>query len=116
MGNQNDIVSCKHQPKQPTSILSKFLHTKRNITTNTNSKSTTNDSFIIKRIQQNRDIDNDTVQSTLDQRRVVFVSLIGLYTSWKKVPPTILYTALLLIPLKKCWIYEPSEYINELKT
>eukprot|EP01084_Bolivina_argentea_P115843 205933_1 len=93
-------MSCTSQPKSPKSpysMLSKFLQsinikrTSTSTTTGSKNKPPSNDSFIIKHLHQNQDIDNDAVQSTLDQRRVVFVSLIGLYTSWKKVPPSILY-------------------------
>eukprot|EP01084_Bolivina_argentea_P242210 406398_1 len=41
---------------------------------------------------------------SMDQRRVVFVSLYGLFQTYLKCPPHILYSALLVLPIKKEWI------------
>eukprot|EP01083_Nonionella_stella_P086120 239027_1 len=51
---------------------------------------------------------------SLDIRRIVFVSLFGFYHTWKRCPLHILYTCLLLMPLKRKWIYSPSKYRHEL--
>eukprot|EP01084_Bolivina_argentea_P241586 405523_1 len=40
------------------------------------------------------------------QKRVIFVSLMGLYQSWKSCPSTILYSSIFLLPLQKQWIYQ----------
>jgi len=50
-----------------------------------------------------------------DKRRIVFVSLIGLFKSYKQCPSHILYTSLLVLPLKKKWIYNPNRYQKELQ-
>eukprot|EP01083_Nonionella_stella_P021669 60031_1 len=38
---------------------------------------------------------------SVDKRRAVFVSLSGLYRTWRQCPPYILYTALFVLPLKR---------------
>lgn len=50
-----------------------------------------------------------------DKRRIVFISLIGLFKSYKQCPTHILYTSLLLLPLKRKWIYNPNRYQKELQ-
>eukprot|EP01083_Nonionella_stella_P160493 524778_1 len=45
-----------------------------------------------------------------DQRRLVFVSLIGLFRSWKSVSLPSMCSALLLMPLHRQCIYEPYKY------
>eukprot|EP01084_Bolivina_argentea_P164109 285353_1 len=52
------------------------------------------------------------------EKRVVFISLIGLYRSWKfkNIPPLTMNDCLLLVPMKQIWIYQPSKYENELRT
>lgn len=56
---------------------------------------------------------NDTVLN--DERRIVFVSLVGLFRSYKQCPSHVLFTCLLVLPLKKKWIYNPSRYQSELE-
>eukprot|EP00485_Elphidium_margaritaceum_P005925 CAMPEP_0202695810 /NCGR_PEP_ID=MMETSP1385-20130828/9293_1 /ASSEMBLY_ACC=CAM_ASM_000861 /TAXON_ID=933848 /ORGANISM="Elphidium margaritaceum" /LENGTH=325 /DNA_ID=CAMNT_0049351887 /DNA_START=185 /DNA_END=1162 /DNA_ORIENTATION=+ len=51
-----------------------------------------------------------------DQRRLVFVSLIGLYTSWKKCPASVLSDAIFVLPLKRRWIYQPKKYKHQIHT
>eukprot|EP01083_Nonionella_stella_P091895 257013_1 len=48
-------------------------------------------------------------------KRVIFISLIGLVLSYKRCPPHVLYSSLLLMPLKRKWIYS-SKYVTELTT
>ena len=50
-----------------------------------------------------------------DKRRIVFISLIGLFKSYKQCPSHILYTCLLVLPLKRKWIYNPNRYQRELQ-
>eukprot|EP01083_Nonionella_stella_P034643 94786_1 len=75
------------------------------------STSHSKDSFIINHHHKNKT--NDSIQ--LDERRLVFVSLPGLYASWCRVPSILLYTSLLIMPLKRAWILQPSKYIPELQ-
>lgn len=42
----------------------------------------------------------------LDPRRVVFVSLLGLYRTYMNTPTFILYSCLIILPLKRSWLYE----------
>jgi len=55
-----------------------------------------------------------SIHSTENQidlrKRVIFVSLMGLYQSWKNVPSTILYSSIFLLPLKKQWVYSSEKY------
>ena len=54
-------------------------------------------------------------EDTIDRRRVVFISLSGLYKSYKQCPSHVLYTSLMILPLKRSWIYNPSRYAKQLK-
>eukprot|EP01084_Bolivina_argentea_P184702 318539_1 len=51
--------------------------------------------------------------NSLDSRRIVFVSLIGLFQTYKQCPLYMLYTAIFILPLKKEWLYNLSKYINK---
>eukprot|EP01083_Nonionella_stella_P006711 19443_1 len=75
------------------------------------SPSTQDDSFIIQFAKNN----NGRTQSTdVCPKRVIFISLIGLYQSYQQCPPHVLRSALLILPLKKEWIHSPSQYVTEL--
>ena len=50
--------------------------------------------------------------SLLDPRRVVFVSLLGLYRTWMNTPTFILYSCLIILPLKRSWLYETENNSN----
>mmetsp|Transcript_17541 Transcript_17541/g.28003 ORF Transcript_17541/g.28003 Transcript_17541/m.28003 type:complete len:279 (+) Transcript_17541:41-877(+) len=50
------------------------------------------------------------------QRRVVFVSFIGLYSTWSECPASVLYPAIFILPLKRRWIFEPTKYQQEFQT
>eukprot|EP01083_Nonionella_stella_P015573 43578_1 len=73
------------------------------------------DAFIINHHRNNKMQDSLLSIDSLDQRRLVFVNLCGLYQSWRRVPSILLYTSLLILPLKKEWIARPSKYIAELQ-
>ena len=49
---------------------------------------------------------------SLDPRRVVFVSLVGFYRTWQHVPTYILYSCLIILPLKRSWL-NPSDGADE---
>eukprot|EP01083_Nonionella_stella_P069731 186095_1 len=72
--------------------------------------------FIIKHLQNNKQIDGSIDIENFDQRRLVFVSLIGAYQTWKQCPSVSLYTALFLVPLKRDWLYNPTRYGEELNS
>eukprot|EP01083_Nonionella_stella_P240853 841572_1 len=78
-------------------------------------KSTSNkySNFIVKHNQSCSNKLTDTYY--LDQKRVVFISLNGLYETFDKCPSIVLYSAICLMPLKRKWIYKPKKYINEMK-
>eukprot|EP01083_Nonionella_stella_P011803 33485_1 len=97
MGNQlANGAQCKHP-------LHKALFT--------NNSTKPNDEFVI---HQLRDDDAQTIES-LDVRRLVFINLPGLYNSWHRVPCSLLYIALFLVPLKRKWLHQPSTLANELQ-
>eukprot|EP01083_Nonionella_stella_P143337 445362_1 len=87
----------------------------------TNKKKKTHDQqpeqFIIEFNHQTSDVhiidECKELESCVDIRRVVFVSLHGLYKTWKKCPPHVLYSALLIMPLRREWIYDHSKYHDE---
>eukprot|EP01083_Nonionella_stella_P209570 759550_1 len=72
--------------------------------------------FIIKHFQNNTHTDTSIDVESLDQRRVVFISLLGIYQTWRRVPSVILYSSIFLMPLKRQWIYKPSQFEKELKS
>eukprot|EP00484_Ammonia_sp_Unknown_P025714 CAMPEP_0197033740 /NCGR_PEP_ID=MMETSP1384-20130603/12064_1 /TAXON_ID=29189 /ORGANISM="Ammonia sp." /LENGTH=318 /DNA_ID=CAMNT_0042463589 /DNA_START=61 /DNA_END=1017 /DNA_ORIENTATION=+ len=78
------------------------------------------DRFIVQYSSQQRakEIARQTVSAAnkhVDQRRVVFISLLGLYQTWKQCPPYLLYSALVIIPMKSSWIYRPRKHKEELR-
>eukprot|EP00483_Globobulimina_turgida_P001078 UN01080 len=91
---------------------SKEIQNVRNSTENQHSED-----FIIKlHRQQKRNgiIQNSKDELLSDQRRVVFLSLIGLYQTWSICPTHILYSSIFILPIKKNWIYSPQKYKNEI--
>eukprot|EP01083_Nonionella_stella_P153882 494986_1 len=68
--------------------------------------------FIIK-FNKTNSIDNHLA---LCCKRVIFISLTGLYHTYMKCPSHVLYSALLILPLKKQWVYSPSNHMNELQS
>eukprot|EP01083_Nonionella_stella_P021951 60725_1 len=58
------------------------------------------------------DLTNEWMVS--DQRRLVFISCLGLYKTWSQCPAAMLYSAIFVLPLKRRWIYEPKRYQDEL--
>eukprot|EP00485_Elphidium_margaritaceum_P019185 CAMPEP_0202731142 /NCGR_PEP_ID=MMETSP1385-20130828/186996_1 /ASSEMBLY_ACC=CAM_ASM_000861 /TAXON_ID=933848 /ORGANISM="Elphidium margaritaceum" /LENGTH=281 /DNA_ID=CAMNT_0049397425 /DNA_START=34 /DNA_END=879 /DNA_ORIENTATION=+ len=54
------------------------------------------------------------VNILLEERRLVFVSVIGLYNSWKQCATHLLFPAIVLLPMKRCWIYKPKKYTEEI--
>ena len=95
--------------------ISKFKHRKKKFIHKFNhSNNKSNHPFIKKLAQLNKN--QITNLSSFDQRRIVFISLNGLYQTWKNCPLYILYTAILIMPLKREWIYEPYKYKQELST
>eukprot|EP01083_Nonionella_stella_P191791 709607_1 len=126
MGNKP--VGCDIWDSEPTKIptklknhktarLSKILKSK--FTTHkpkTNTTNSNNNNFIISYTQNNHINDTTIDYKSLDQRRLVFVSLLGLYQSWKRVPTVLLYSSIFMLPLKKKWILQYSKNKNELET
>ena len=78
-----------------------------------NNKILSNTDFILKynKFEENKIKDINL----LDQRRVIFISLIGLYTTWKNCPSIILYSAIFLLPLNQKWIYNPTKYKKDIQ-
>eukprot|EP01084_Bolivina_argentea_P176410 305290_1 len=75
---------------------------------------THNDDFIINHSKKNRANDLTDIK-TFDERRKVFISLLGLYQSWQNCPSNVLYSAIFILPLKSRWIHSPTKYITELQ-
>eukprot|EP01083_Nonionella_stella_P233157 821819_1 len=106
------ILDQKSQKNKKWSWLkSRTIKTNKNNTFDQNT-----DDFIIEYNKTNAMNNNKIDIKSLDQRRVVFISLIGLYQSWRECPSFVLYSAILLLPLKKEWLYNPVKYINEIKS
>eukprot|EP01084_Bolivina_argentea_P241136 404892_1 len=84
--------------------------------TSTNKLKCSKNDFMIKYFQNNKQNDQHVVQSGLDDRRIVFVSLFGLCSTWKTVPSVALYTALIVLPLKSKWIQNPNKFYDSLNS
>eukprot|EP00483_Globobulimina_turgida_P004353 UN04362 len=74
-------------------------------------KKATKEEFILKYNALNQNLIDNV---TFDKRRVVFVSFIGLFKTWRNCPSLVLYTSLFILPLKEKWIYEPAKYKQEI--
>eukprot|EP01083_Nonionella_stella_P030074 82570_1 len=79
----------------------------------TKSTKTNRDHFFLNYLHSKTNTDDGLNHSDPDPRRVVFVSVLGLYLTWKQCPPYMLYTALCVMPLKRQWIYSPSKYQHD---
>eukprot|EP01083_Nonionella_stella_P312179 1115726_1 len=101
MGNKYNCMHSALQIEQPTVNIS---------------SSKTNDAFIINHHRNNTVNDPSSSLDALSHKRVIFISLIGLYQSYKKCPAHILYSSLLIMPLKKEWIQYPSQYMELLRS
>eukprot|EP01084_Bolivina_argentea_P072101 130951_1 len=77
------------------------------------------DQFVIElnHYQQEHGIINNISQQNIIlgelQRRIVFVSALGLYETYLFCPASILYSAIFILPIKKKWIYYPEQCKNE---
>eukprot|EP01083_Nonionella_stella_P037001 100910_1 len=47
-----------------------------------------------------------------DDRRLVFVSLVGLFQTYQNCPPHMLHSALFVLPIKRDWLYHISHCTN----
>ena len=79
--------------------------------------SSSNDQFFIKFDREQRGNNGKSINDLVlnDQRRIVWISLLGLYNSWKQCPSVILYSSIFLLPLKQKWIYSPIKYQQEIQ-
>ena len=75
-------------------------------------KTKSSENFILEHNKLNNNTINDL--SLYDEKRLVFVSLIGLFQTWNKCPSFLLYSALFILPLKKQWIYNPNKHRDEI--
>eukprot|EP01084_Bolivina_argentea_P161542 281208_1 len=75
-----------------------------------NNQTRNNTEHFIIAFNQNQTSD---LSNNCDLRRIVFVSLHGLFKTWKQCPSHILFSAIVVMPLRKDWIYKPSKYRNE---
>eukprot|EP01084_Bolivina_argentea_P299970 517129_1 len=96
-------------------LVVKELLCNKKINSSTNKQS--QESLFLTRIyKRNKEIDKKTDISTFDQRRTVFVSLIGLFETYTTCPTYVLYSSLLIMPLQKKWIYDISRHKKELES
>ena len=72
----------------------------------------TTDEYIIEYAKQQN---HKKVDDSIRNRRIVFVSLIGLYQTWENVPAHILYTSIVILPFKQNWLNHPSQHQNDIK-
>eukprot|EP01084_Bolivina_argentea_P122482 217038_1 len=116
MGNNltTDITFYDHDDKaRNKSKLSKFICMKSKLKTFTSTTRNIYEAPIIEYLKENNEI---TDLTSFDQRRAVFVSLIGLFQTWKQCPCYLLYSALIIVPLRREYIYYPSKYMNEIQS
>eukprot|EP01083_Nonionella_stella_P265804 899938_1 len=74
-----------------------------------------NDDFIIEYAHNSQSEDHPFDINSLDKRRFVFVSLMGLYLTWKQCPTPILYSSIFILPLQREWIYNPLRYKSDIE-
>eukprot|EP01084_Bolivina_argentea_P103495 185371_1 len=98
MGNNHPITEKSHKRKWY-----KFL--------NQNDTKQLQDEFIINFRHTYGSINQITDINSLDIRRHVFVSLIGLFNTYKLCPCSVLYTAIFILPIKKDWLYNIHHYV-----
>eukprot|EP01083_Nonionella_stella_P074365 201689_1 len=51
-----------------------------------------------------------------DERRVAFVSVVGLFHTYCKCSPHLLYHSLFILPMKRNWLHDIREYIHFMQT
>ncbi len=76
-------------------------------------RSTNPDQFII---EYNKNNNNKVTYSLLDNRRVIFISFVGLFNTFDQCPAVVLYSCLCVMPIKKKWIYQSLKHFNEINT
>lgn len=64
--------------------------------------------------QQANGINNDVDSLLSDQRRLVFVSLLGLFQTYRKCPMPLLHSSLFILPLEQQWVEHPAKHWQEL--
>eukprot|EP01083_Nonionella_stella_P038855 105647_1 len=72
-----------------------------------------NDTFIIEFNKKNLMTDPSDVP--LCSKRLIFISLVGLFQTYKKCPPHMLHSSILVMPLKRKWIYS-SKYEEQMQS
>eukprot|EP01084_Bolivina_argentea_P089634 161692_1 len=119
MGNHiNNIEYCdahENQLSPRNRTISHFLKSKFRHNKLEKPKRISHEDLIVQYSQKHKNRDAKIIQSW-DQRRVVFVSLLGAYQTWNKCPSAILYTSLFIMPLKRNWIYHPHKYRDEIRS
>eukprot|EP01084_Bolivina_argentea_P126910 224573_1 len=110
MGNQ--IIDNIKQLDKKNNVLSKLKST---IKTNKH-QLIRNDDFIINYSRNCQQVHQHLDINSIDQKRIVFISLIGLAKTWKQCPPIKLFDAIFILPLKQSWLYYPSKYIKEIQS
>ena len=123
---KSGLESTRTSHKSSYSKLRKIFHhghgkqTSQNSQSHHNHKPTNSDQFFIKLHQQQTvsNVLNDVNVDELvlkDQRRIVWVSLLGLYNSWRQCPSIMMYSSIFLLPLKQKWIYAPLKYQQQIE-
>eukprot|EP01084_Bolivina_argentea_P283798 486154_1 len=112
MGNKLTKDGKRQSQSKPILSMKKFLNSKNRFFRDKQTPQH-NDSFILQYNRSNQNIITDI--DTFDQRRLLFVSLFGLFRNWKKYPSIQLYSAIIMAPLKEKWIYNLSKYANEME-
>eukprot|EP01084_Bolivina_argentea_P104151 186521_1 len=124
MGNIHDMVTdtnenvkCKETNKNKSTKLKRFTQCKIMSMIKPQKHMNTNDTFIMKYIKNNKQrltINDSNYLLSIDNRRYVFVSLMGLFNTWKDCPSHVLYSSIFILPLKRKWLYNLLESRNEL--
>eukprot|EP01083_Nonionella_stella_P033687 92192_1 len=110
MGAYNCIANDGLRKPQTSETIRPKLTSKSN-----SCSSQSNDVFIMNHLKNNKQTDKSVDIDSLDNRRLVFVHLPGLYQSWRCVPSVLLYTSLMILPLKQEWIELPDQHVAELQ-
>eukprot|EP01083_Nonionella_stella_P067492 178568_1 len=101
----NDILRAYPQCKKSKSFWCKLLKSTQQHQNNC-------DHFFIE-LQKQCDPLSAQKHDSLDDRRVVFISLIGLFKSYTLCPLHTLYSALCVLPIKRKWLYHLPQWIEK---
>ena len=84
---------------------------RKSLSKSSKTSSKIDETFFIEYHQQSQSRFNNLENVDL-KKRVIFISLMGLYHSWRDCPSTVLLSSIFILPLRKQSIYQTNKKIN----